>query len=122
MRSVPIHRLVSHSNLGAPPPTDAYVYFAHPYSMLDPFISHVHPRFIICDAGRKLKEGGASLAFAFSRLHPTHVRVLEMVVDIWTAWTTVADNPDFKTFITKPSTDDIISNNSRYIRSTCISA
>lgn len=84
MKYVPIHRHEASD----------YRKFIYPFEEFPPIVSHVHPRFVICDAADKLRGFADVLAFGRGRLGvlPT---MLHKVGQIYKAWRTAIPEPEF---------------------------
>ena len=100
MLHVPIHRQNSLPTDENEPPVD-YTFYPHPYHNFPVIVSHVHPRFVICNTGAKL-------------LGPTDWPVdllnLDMlkIQGIWKAWSQLVDRskPDGQAFVNNPYNGD----------------
>ena len=92
MRLVPIHRQNSLPTDEDSPPLD-FTLYTHPYHDFPTIVSHVHPRFVICNAGAKLMS---------PTVWPVDVRADDMmkIVNIWKTWSRVVDRnrPDARAF------------------------
>jgi len=82
MRLVPIHRQNSPPTDEDTPPLD-FTFYPHPYHGFPVIISHVHPRFVICNTGSKLS----------STEWPADGRADDMIkiLNIWKRWSQVVN-------------------------------
>ncbi|GLB35619.1 hypothetical protein LshimejAT787_0211840 [Lyophyllum shimeji] len=106
MRLVPIHRQASPPPTAPEPPSQTdFTYFPHPYHNFPIIASHLHPRFVICDAGRKLRMG--LLLFPYMRQHPSLESEIEKMVEIYNAWTDIDPrNDDAQAFLSSGFSND----------------
>jgi len=92
MLLVPIHRQNSLPTDEDTPPVD-FTLYTHPYYDFPTIVSHVHPRFVICNTGAKL----------MSPTWPDDVGThdMMMILNIWKAWSQVVDSgqPDAQAFL-----------------------
>jgi hypothetical protein len=105
MLEIPIHRQKF------PPPQQPlrpsacdFTYYPHPYYDFPSIVSHVHPRFVICNSGSKLEAD----VFKWQTQYEAHKDDLAKVQAIWNSWRMailkgpfvtripVDDNPDIK--------------------------
>jgi len=79
MLCVPIHRQNSLPIEGAPPVD--FTLYSYPYHNFPTIVSHVHPRFVLCNAGLKIVQD-------YDTWEKQAVRNDDIanVFDIWTAW------------------------------------
>lgn len=80
MLLVPIHRQHSPPIQGKPPVD--FTLHSHPYPEFPTIVSHVHPRFVLCNAGAKVVED-----FEVWAKQGVPESVIRKVACIWTAWT-----------------------------------
>lgn len=85
MKYVPIHR--RHEASG-------YRKFIYPFEEFPPIVSHVHPRFVICDAADKLRDFADILAFGKGESGALP-KLLAKVANIYKAWRTAKPGPEF---------------------------
>lgn len=115
MFGVPIHR---QSFPPPPPPASApasdFTYYAYPYHDFPTIISHVHPRFIICNTAAKL-EGDLTNWLEFGAHIPNYAVVLARIQDIWIAWKTAVPKGDdfFKPKSYSDDNDDMTDNSQK---------
>jgi hypothetical protein len=108
MRLVPIHRQNSPPTNEDEPPFD-FTFYPHPYHDFPVIVSHVHPRFVICNTGAELNS---------STEWPEDGRAVDMlkVLNIWKRWSRVVSRgqPDGQAFYMNPANDnpDISDNDS----------
>ena len=99
MRLVPIHRQNSSPTDEDLPPLD-FTLYTYPYHDFPTIVSHVHPRFAICNAGAKLMS---------PTVWPVDVRADDMmkIVNIWKTWSRVVDRgrPDGQAFFNTASSN-----------------
>lgn len=100
MLEVPIHRQKF------PPPQQPlrpsacdFTYYPHPYHDFPTIVSHVHPRFVICNSGSKLEAD----VFKWQMQYEVHKDDLAKVQAIWNLWRmAIPKGP----FVTRISVDD----------------
>jgi hypothetical protein len=101
MLLVPIHRQNSLPIEGTPPVD--FTLHSHPYHDFPTIVSHVHPRFVLCNAGPKILQD-------YDVWKEQGVRKEDMpkVSDIWLAWSKTVDRvkPNGKAFFLNPRNDD----------------
>ncbi|KIM36087.1 hypothetical protein M413DRAFT_31988 [Hebeloma cylindrosporum] len=107
MATVPIHRQTlpiaeTDSQMGSPtPPTplgaDAFTLHTHPYTTLGHLQSHIHPTFVIFNAGMKLAQMDKATLCEFL---PNDRVLLCKIIKIYTKWTRPLDEsrPDVQSF------------------------
>ena len=72
---------------------DAFITHTYPFHQFPIIESHIHPRFVIYDAGKKLISGSAALSFF--EVHPDLKVTLKKVVRLFRCWTAVRSRDDF---------------------------
>ena len=114
MLLVPIHRQNSLPIEGTPPAD--FTLHSHPYHDFPTIVSHVHPRFVLCNTGAKVLQH-------FRVWSKQGVRKQDMtkVADIWLAWSMVVDRTgqEGQAFFNNPHDGgpDIDDNNSEHTTS-----
>lgn len=81
MKEVSIHR---RSDEPSTPPGD-FKRFDYPFSEFPSIVSHVHPRFVICNTGEKLKSFMVLIQFAEDADGPLY-ELLMTIMRIYAAW------------------------------------
>jgi len=85
MEQVPIH--VQHSEEDANDNADFnFVCHMHPFHQFPLIKSHVHPRFVICNTGGKLKDS-VYLAGRYKSFNPSREDALDQIREIYESWT-----------------------------------
>ena len=97
MRLVPIHRQNSPPTNEDEPPLD-FTFYPYPYHDFPVIISHVHPRFVICNTGAKLIGPTEWPENVMSLVH------VIKVLNVWKRWSRVVDRgqPDGQAFLNNP--------------------
>ena len=97
MRLVPIHRQNSPPTDEDAPPQD-FTFYPHPYHDFPVIVSHVHPRFVVCNTGAKLI---GSTEWPQDVMEASDVI---MVINIWKRWSRVVNRsqPDAQAFLKNP--------------------
>ncbi|KAF8637443.1 hypothetical protein AX17_002808 [Amanita inopinata Kibby_2008] len=83
MRGVAIHRQNPIPTPGTPPKPEHFAIYTHPFENLPLLESHLHPKFAILEAGRKLDLLDADVLVSFLEGH----LILKKVNQIYKAWT-----------------------------------
>ena len=65
---------------------DAFVCHIHPFHGFPVIKSHVHPRFVICNSGGKLKKS-VFLQVQYRSLNPSRRNALDQIKEIYESWT-----------------------------------
>ena len=116
---VPIHRQNSLPTEGSPPVD--FTLYTHPYHNFPTIISHVHPRFVLCNTGSKVKNAHKDWL-----KQGVWKQDLSKAADIWLSWSRrVSDRPDAQAFLNNPpngdpalgDNDSVHTNNHRVLRS-----
>jgi len=101
MLQVPIHRQTSLPTDEDQPPVD-FTFYPHPYENFPVIISHVHPRFVICNTATKFRSP--------SIVWPEDIWNVDLIKiqNIWTVWSKEVDRdqPSGKAFYLNPRNDD----------------
>jgi hypothetical protein len=97
MHLVPIHRQTSRPTNEDEPPLD-FTFYPHPYHDFPVIVSHVQPRFVICNTGAKLIGSTEWPENVMSLVH------VIKVLNIWKRWSRVVDRgqPDGQAFLNNP--------------------
>jgi len=90
MKSVPIHR----RDETLPISPSAFKKFVYPFEEFPTIVSHVHPRFVICNAGLKFGNVNVLYAFAGAKKGELHDALLK-VIHIYEEWSRVPLPNDF---------------------------
>ena len=116
---VPIHRQNSLPTEGSPPVD--FTLYTHPYHNFPTIISHVHPRFVLCNTGSKVEN-----AHKVWLNQGVRKQDLAKAFNIWLAWSRrVSDRPEGQAFLNNlPNSDpdladddSVHTNNHRVLRS-----
>ncbi|KAF8880889.1 hypothetical protein BD779DRAFT_1547665 [Infundibulicybe gibba] len=87
MRRVPIHRQKSFTSLQNDQVSERdFTFLDFPYDKRR-FISHIHPRFVICNAGQKLIDRGLDYFTALQETYLQDADLIRKVLAIYNAWT-----------------------------------
>ena len=116
MRMIPIHRQkFPPPGPPMPPLADDFTHYPYPYHDFPTIVSHVHPRFIICNSGSKLDS--AKEIYKWLKKYEIGTRDdLAKVQDIWNAWKKTAPTGEFDMDSPKGGDSDVSDNNSEKTR------
>ena len=104
MSEIPIHRQTFPSSQQSLRPSACdFTYYPYPYHGFPTIVSHVHPRFVICNSGSKLEAD----VFQWQFQYEAHKYDLAKVQAIWNSWKMAIPKGPFVTRIPVDDEPDI---------------
>lgn len=105
LKDISIHRSSPLQSIGAAQHPEGVITHSYPFEKLGTLCSHLHPRFVICDLGRKINQAGVCFQETLGHLYDAHAfdlpskyELLSQLLDarrVYEKWTTQCHVPPY---------------------------